>query len=200
MRRVARGGEGRAGREQQPHLRCDEATSSCDASLEEARDALAESSSPIFVVTRRHPHATRRSRRRGVTNDLAAARDGRDEAPVEDAEPPVARAQQVARVRVGVEHARLLEHHREVRVHRDRAEPRHVRRVRAVEPLAVDPAVADVCRYSWWFREAIRMCHVILPNLGVDPARDGRVPSLVVVQGGNPYVTRPSEPRRRPSA
>eukprot|EP00966_Prymnesium_polylepis_P108287 2506586-Prymnesium_polylepis.1 len=62
------------------------------------------------------------------------------EAPVQDAEPPVGRAQQIARVRVAVQRA-AIKHHPEVSRHRQRAEPRHVGGggTRAVQPLALDP-------------------------------------------------------------
>eukprot|EP00964_Phaeocystis_antarctica_P039960 scaffold22828_cov72-Phaeocystis_antarctica.AAC.2 len=59
-------------------------------------------------------------------------------APIEDAQPAVGGAQQVARVRVAVQHARV-EQHRQVGVDRHAAQPRHVGRGVAVEARALHP-------------------------------------------------------------
>jgi hypothetical protein len=69
---------------------------------------------------------------------LQVARHGQGHPPVEDAEAAVLGAQQVARVRVAVQAARV-EEHGEVGVDRDGAEARHVGRLVPVEPRPVHP-------------------------------------------------------------
>ena len=64
--------------------------------------------------------------------------DCRHQPPVENAQPPIARAQQVARVRVAVQQA-SREEHREVGVEGDTAQLRDVVGLRALETFAVDP-------------------------------------------------------------
>ena len=68
-------------------------------------------------------------------------REAAHQAPVEDAQPAVGGAQQVARVRVAVQHA-AVKHHVHVGVHGQRGDARNVGLGsirRAVEPLAIDP-------------------------------------------------------------
>ena len=77
--------------------------------------------------------------------ELQVLIDARHKPPVEDAQPAVLGPQQVARMRVAVQQSGR-EEHRKVCVEGDAAQLRDVVRLRALEPLALDPSRDELCR------------------------------------------------------